>query len=82
MKINWNLFFSLVINSLKYIIIYIIINKMFLILLMELLIIIMYFLWFTKSVINDSNLVDLMQCDNFETYQKIYSNSIYIQYFD
>ena len=43
---------------------------------MELLNIIMYFLWFTKSVVNDSNLVDLMQCDNFETYQKY----ILIQY--
>lgn len=43
---------------------------------MELLIIITYFLWFTKSVVNDSNLVDLMQCDNFETYQKY----ILIQY--
>ena len=43
---------------------------------MELLIIIMYFLWFTKSVVNDSNLVDLMQCENFETYQKY----ILIQY--
>ena len=43
---------------------------------MELLIIFTYFLWFTKSVVNDSNLVDLMQCDNFETNQKY----ILIQY--